>query len=255
VGNITQTDFGYTGQRALNNGLMDYHARFYDDYLNRWTQPDTIVPDLSNPQTLNRYSYVLNDPIRYADPDGHCIFEPIEATICGVIIVGAIVVVAVGVVYLSSPQGRHAIDQTAESLTNSLDRWQQNNANQRQYDYLASVRGQTADSSGIPPSANNSGCKNNLTACVIVGVSLLFGAALAVFCTADGEHCLPNSSPGVLLVKPTPTKTSMDSPSCPLNLQCPVITSPTPARPTLTPKHSNTTSTPEIWHGPLLVIR
>jgi hypothetical protein len=26
----------------------------------------------SNPQALNRYAYVLNNPVRYADPDGHC---------------------------------------------------------------------------------------------------------------------------------------------------------------------------------------
>ena len=31
VGVITQTDFGYTGQRELDQtGLMDYKARFYD---------------------------------------------------------------------------------------------------------------------------------------------------------------------------------------------------------------------------------
>jgi RHS repeat-associated protein len=71
VGNITQTDFGYTGQRALNNGLMDYHARFYDAALGRFVQPDTIIPDSVNPQTWNRYSYVSNDPITFNDPTGH----------------------------------------------------------------------------------------------------------------------------------------------------------------------------------------
>jgi hypothetical protein len=50
---------------------MYYGARYYDSYLNRWTQPDTIVPDPLDPQSLNRYSYVLNNPIRYADPSGH----------------------------------------------------------------------------------------------------------------------------------------------------------------------------------------
>jgi RHS repeat-associated protein len=68
---ITQTDFGYTGQRGLTDGLMDYHARFYDVYLNHFTQPDTIIPSLTNPQTLNRYSYVANNPINRSDPSGH----------------------------------------------------------------------------------------------------------------------------------------------------------------------------------------
>jgi hypothetical protein len=31
----------------------------------------TIVPGAGNPQALNRYAYVLNDPIRYNDPTGH----------------------------------------------------------------------------------------------------------------------------------------------------------------------------------------
>jgi RHS repeat-associated protein len=71
VGNISQTDFGYTGQRALNNGLMDYHARFYDAALGRFVQPDTIIPSAANPQSFNRYSYALNNPIKYNDPSGH----------------------------------------------------------------------------------------------------------------------------------------------------------------------------------------
>lgn len=30
------------------------------------------MPDLTNPQTLNRYTYALNNPVKYLDPDGHC---------------------------------------------------------------------------------------------------------------------------------------------------------------------------------------
>jgi hypothetical protein len=39
--------------------------------LGRFIQPDDRIPDLSNPQSYNRYSYVLNNPLRYTDPDGH----------------------------------------------------------------------------------------------------------------------------------------------------------------------------------------
>ena len=51
---------------------MDYKARFYSPYLNHMTQPDTIIPDASNPQAWNRFGYVLNNPINYSDPSGHC---------------------------------------------------------------------------------------------------------------------------------------------------------------------------------------
>ena len=43
--NISETDFGYTGQRdySADFGLMDYRARFYSPALARFTQPDTVV--------------------------------------------------------------------------------------------------------------------------------------------------------------------------------------------------------------------
>ena len=43
----------------------------YDPSLGRFLQPDSIIPGMGNPQSLNRYSYVLNNPIRYNDPTGH----------------------------------------------------------------------------------------------------------------------------------------------------------------------------------------
>jgi len=55
-----------------DTGWMYYGARYYDPYLNRWTQPDTIVPEAGNPQALNRYSFVANNPVKYVDPSGHC---------------------------------------------------------------------------------------------------------------------------------------------------------------------------------------
>ncbi len=38
----------------------------------QFTQPDTVIQDFNNPQALNRYSYVLGNPLRYNDPTGHC---------------------------------------------------------------------------------------------------------------------------------------------------------------------------------------
>jgi RHS repeat-associated protein len=70
-----QTKYTFTGQysNVSDFGLLFYNARWYDPYLNRWTQPDTIVPDPTNPQALDRYAYTLNNPVRYTDPSGHCI--------------------------------------------------------------------------------------------------------------------------------------------------------------------------------------
>jgi pyocin large subunit-like protein len=44
-------------------------------YINRFLSADTIVPGYANPQSLNRYSYVTNNPLRYTDPTGHMMVE------------------------------------------------------------------------------------------------------------------------------------------------------------------------------------
>ena len=54
-----------------DTGLCYYESRYYDPELGRFIQPDTIYPDLFDPQMLNRYSYVGNNPISYTDPTGH----------------------------------------------------------------------------------------------------------------------------------------------------------------------------------------
>ena len=66
------TEFGFTGQRNESTiGLYDYHARFYDPFLGRFISADTIVPSPAEPQDLNRYTYVRNNPLLYVDPSGH----------------------------------------------------------------------------------------------------------------------------------------------------------------------------------------
>jgi RHS repeat-associated protein len=67
-----KTDKLFTGQRQIAGlGIYHYNARFYSPKLGRFLSADTIVPGYANPQVLNRYSYVMNNPIRYNDPTGH----------------------------------------------------------------------------------------------------------------------------------------------------------------------------------------
>ncbi|MEJ2511482.1 MAG: RHS repeat-associated core domain-containing protein, partial [Anaerolineales bacterium] len=54
------TDFGFTGQRDYSYiQLIDFNARFYSPTLGRFIQPDTVTSYPNNPQSLNRFSYVL----------------------------------------------------------------------------------------------------------------------------------------------------------------------------------------------------
>lgn len=62
----------YTGQEEDPEiGLYYYNARYYDPALGRFISPDSIVPSAMDPQSLNRYAYVRNNPLVLTDPDGH----------------------------------------------------------------------------------------------------------------------------------------------------------------------------------------
>lgn len=44
----------YTSQELdVETGLYNYNARLYDPEMGRFTSPDSIVPDFSDPQSLN----------------------------------------------------------------------------------------------------------------------------------------------------------------------------------------------------------
>jgi hypothetical protein len=47
-------------------------------YINRFLQPDTIIPDQTNPQSWNRYSYVTNRPVNANDPTGHMLDDDLQ---------------------------------------------------------------------------------------------------------------------------------------------------------------------------------
>ncbi len=69
----------FTGkQRDSESNLDDFGARYYTSTMGRWMTPDwsareQAVPyvDLHNPQSLNLYAYVGNNPTTVTDPDGH----------------------------------------------------------------------------------------------------------------------------------------------------------------------------------------
>ena len=65
------TDYGFTGkEKDDETGLNYYGARYYDAVTGRFVSVDPWAGNLRNPQTLNKYAYVLNNPVRYVDPTG-----------------------------------------------------------------------------------------------------------------------------------------------------------------------------------------
>jgi len=76
---------GFTGQRFdSSTGLYFYNARYYDASLGRFSSPDPFVQDPSDPQTLNRYAYVRNNPVNYVDPSGYSFWSKFFGIIIGV---------------------------------------------------------------------------------------------------------------------------------------------------------------------------
>ncbi|MCB2180964.1 MAG: PKD domain-containing protein [Desulfobulbaceae bacterium] len=63
--------FTYTGREYdAESGLYHYRTRAYDPALGRFLQRDGQQGDLTLPQSLNLYSYVMNNPVTYTDPSG-----------------------------------------------------------------------------------------------------------------------------------------------------------------------------------------
>ena len=70
--------FLFTGKELDKSSLYYYGSRYYNPATARFIQPDTILQDIYDPQSLNRYSYVRNNPYKYVDPSGN-FFIPLLA--------------------------------------------------------------------------------------------------------------------------------------------------------------------------------
>lgn len=63
---------GFTGHEHLDNlDLIHMGGRIYSPSLARFVSPDPVIQALGYSQSHNRYSYVLNNPLRFVDPSGY----------------------------------------------------------------------------------------------------------------------------------------------------------------------------------------
>lgn len=66
------TTRGFTGHEMVDGvGIIHMNGRIYDATLARFLQADPIVQDPLDTQSLNRYSYLRNNPLNATDPTGY----------------------------------------------------------------------------------------------------------------------------------------------------------------------------------------
>jgi RHS repeat-associated protein len=69
--NPVANPFQYAGgDFESSTGLVKFGTRYYNPQLGRWAQQDPKLGNLSEPDTLNRYLYVTDDPVNGVDPGG-----------------------------------------------------------------------------------------------------------------------------------------------------------------------------------------
>ena len=69
--NATSEKLLFTSYERDSESGNDYAmARYYVNRLARFSSPDALAGSIANPQSLNRYSYVLNSPTSLVDPSG-----------------------------------------------------------------------------------------------------------------------------------------------------------------------------------------
>jgi len=63
-------EYLFTGKEQDATGLYYYGVRYYDPEIGRFLTRDPLKGERREPQTLNRYAYCLNNPLKYIDPTG-----------------------------------------------------------------------------------------------------------------------------------------------------------------------------------------
>ena len=144
--------YKFTGkERDAESGLDYFGARYYASNMGRWMSPDwaekpEAVPysSLDNPQSLNLYGYVNNNPLSKADKDGHCPDACVVEGISAGVIVG-VATVGAAAAYLATPSGQRSLSTFTSAFSSSVS------------SSVDTVKGWFSSSSSTPAPATTSG--------------------------------------------------------------------------------------------------
>jgi RHS repeat-associated protein len=72
AGGTSQSAYGYTGEMSDVSGLTYLRARYYNPADGRFQSRDTWGGDVNSPMSMNRWMYVVGNPVNQVDPTGYC---------------------------------------------------------------------------------------------------------------------------------------------------------------------------------------
>ncbi|WP_225879832.1 RHS repeat domain-containing protein [Abyssogena phaseoliformis symbiont] len=69
---LALTNRGFTGHEHIDEmGLIHMNSWVYDPQIGRFLSADSHIQVPYNTQSYNRYTYALNNPLKYTDPSGY----------------------------------------------------------------------------------------------------------------------------------------------------------------------------------------
>lgn len=76
---------GFTGHEHYDFfDIVDMNGRVYDPLLGRFLSPDPTLQFPTDLQDYNRYTYAINNPLKYTDPSGYGLFKSIRRAVASV---------------------------------------------------------------------------------------------------------------------------------------------------------------------------
>jgi len=125
------TEHQFTGkERDAESGNDYFGARYYASSMGRFMSPDWAAKEepvpyatFDDPQSLNLYSYVRNNPLSRVDADGHCpdacVIEGPSALVVGLAVGGTALYVGART-YLNTPSGQRSAETFTNAVSNSF---------------------------------------------------------------------------------------------------------------------------------------
>jgi len=119
-----QSGFGFNAEwYDAATGMQNLRARQYEPTMMRFSQKDILRGWMIEPLSLNRYAYVLNDPVNLSDPSGMVVMNVVRGDVGiggdGGAAGGAFLTILL--LYFSSSDGKsHSIQNAYEAATSGI---------------------------------------------------------------------------------------------------------------------------------------